>query len=698
MANVQKYTRADVGGGSLTRHYERAKDENGNYHKWGNQDIDPGRSHLNYNLGPDRYVEVRVRESMASTVCDGVQEGGVRVEGGNVPAKEGNKGSVRGDEVYGISETRIMSQAEFIAQRLSEVKCHKRDDVNIMCSWIVTAPKGLGENEYEKFFQEAYDFLNQKYGGGSKIGPTLSRVSSGTQSGHSSSVDIKNSYGDAPDSRVGHGLDVEINSTRGNLYLSEKNPVNRITTSRSNDRNVISAYVHMDETTPHMHYAFIPVVVDKKKGHEKVSAKEALGWSERGLHKFHHELDAHMTAVFGRDIGVLNEATKDGNKSIDELKRGSAKSEFYAMQNNVSELRSMASQMQVVVDDLKTKRSDVEGQIEAIQTQLDLERQNLSDLQAELHSTQLKHDTTVKDIKDKIHTELQLIQQKHEMAVREVAENLQATIRPIEGRIAHEKRINKLEDGIKEKKSLFGDKTSVVITVDDMTADEAKTVFSAARDRDKMRIRRDFAIKERDRATVERDAAIKEKGAMERELAASRGDISSKEHNLNAMMQAARGSKEQAEKIQKEAHDKRVQADSLYQQQLNLNQLYAKSITDLDNYKSVLEAEKHKAVELANENSALRAELNNSHEAMTDVIKAVGMLKYDDGRSGYKISTLTSKQGRLIDSIANYGSKITKTAGRIDLAEEIDKRVGVSKEIEIEIKALEPKRDRGYER
>ena len=29
--------------------------------------------------------------------------------------------------------------------------------------------------------------------------------------------------------------------------------------------NVVSAYVHMDEITPHMHFAFVPVVYDKRK-------------------------------------------------------------------------------------------------------------------------------------------------------------------------------------------------------------------------------------------------------------------------------------------------------------------------------------------------------------------------------------------------------------------------------------------------
>lgn len=33
---------------------------------------------------------------------------------------------------------------------------------------------------------------------------------------------------------------------------------------RYGERNVISAYVHMDETTPHMHFAFMPIVADRR--------------------------------------------------------------------------------------------------------------------------------------------------------------------------------------------------------------------------------------------------------------------------------------------------------------------------------------------------------------------------------------------------------------------------------------------------
>ena len=44
MANAQKYTRAACG--HLAAHYERRKDEKGEYVKFGNQDIDPQKNTL----------------------------------------------------------------------------------------------------------------------------------------------------------------------------------------------------------------------------------------------------------------------------------------------------------------------------------------------------------------------------------------------------------------------------------------------------------------------------------------------------------------------------------------------------------------------------------------------------------------------------------------------------------------------------
>lgn len=114
MANRQKYTRAAIG--HLCAHYGREKDKEGNYYKFGNQDIDPTKTHLNYNLA---------------------------------------------------ALDQPLNQVEFIRKRMEELKCLKRKDVNVMISWVVTLPKEMNdrsEEEKRKFFEKVYEFLKERYG------------------------------------------------------------------------------------------------------------------------------------------------------------------------------------------------------------------------------------------------------------------------------------------------------------------------------------------------------------------------------------------------------------------------------------------------------------------------------------------------------------------------------------------------------
>jgi hypothetical protein len=220
-----KANRNQVGG--LTRHFERYKKENGEYIKFGNQDIDTEKTRLNYNLAEDK------------------------------------------------------NQLEFIKKRVSEVRCLNRKDVNIMCDWVVTLPEKIKtEGEQKKFFQETYNFLENEYG----------------------------------------------------------------------KENVISSYVHLDETTPHMHFAFIPVVFDKKRGDLKVSAKELI--TRKHLQEFHPKLENHMEKVFGRDIGILNDATKAGNKSISELKGETIKKELKALKNDLEASKRELGMLDMAKDEI----------------------------------------------------------------------------------------------------------------------------------------------------------------------------------------------------------------------------------------------------------------------------------------------------------------------------------------------------------
>lgn len=185
MANFSKYTRP--GTPNLFAHYDRNLSNNSN------KDIDSSRTHLNYNL-----------------------------------AQTGN-------------------QNELLSERLSQVKCLKRKDVNVLGSWVVTLPKDY-QGEEKAFFKATYDFLETKYG----------------------------------------------------------------------KKNVISAYVHKDEKQPHLHFAFVPVVLDKNKNIEKVSAKECV--TKLDLISFHTDLQNYLEKTLGQEVHILNGATVEGNLTVRELK------------------------------------------------------------------------------------------------------------------------------------------------------------------------------------------------------------------------------------------------------------------------------------------------------------------------------------------------------------------------------------------
>lgn len=94
-----------------------------------------------------------------------------------------------------------------------------------------------------------------------------------------------------------------------------------------------------------------------------------------------------------------------------------------------------------------------------------------------------------------------------------------------------------------------------------------------------------------------------------------------------------------------------------------------------------------------------------AYESLTNVVKAVGMLKYDREKDQngnytygkYGISNLSKAQDKLIDGLAEYGARWAKEDGFPEMAEEMEKRVGISKGIEKIIEPQAPKRSRGYE-
>ncbi len=132
---------------------------------------------------------------------------------------------------------------------------------------------------------------------------------------------------------------------------------------RYGTENVISAYVHKDETTPHMHFAFVPVTVDEKHGGYKVCANEVL--TRRDLKTFHTQLSTYLEIVFGYDVGVLNGATVNGNKTILELK---AKEVEETLKNTTERLTEVENEVLEHKDELEGLKTELEP-YRALETQ-----------------------------------------------------------------------------------------------------------------------------------------------------------------------------------------------------------------------------------------------------------------------------------------------------------------------------------------
>lgn len=156
---------------------------------------------------------------------------------------------------------------EFVKNRIHQpdITMMKRDDVKVVCDWAITMPRELChevvDHEGEEYFvpndmEECREFFQHAYD-----------------------------------------------------FFKEKH----------GEQNIISANVHMDENVPHMHFAFVPIVRDKKDKHLKVCAKEAL--SDCYGAKFQIELQDYVSAKMGKELHMVRQDTVDYERNVKELKK-----------------------------------------------------------------------------------------------------------------------------------------------------------------------------------------------------------------------------------------------------------------------------------------------------------------------------------------------------------------------------------------
>lgn len=192
------------------------------------------------------------------------------------------------------------------------------------------------------------------------------------------------------------------------------------------------------------------------------------------------------------------------------------------------------------------------------------------------------------------------------------------------------------------------------------------------------------------------------------------GELRQRSAAVSQREQRADQREQQLDNKAQELARKEQQLQQMYQRQLNLNQLLEKSerdgkskdkqIADLQSENSSLRGQIRSLTiqldqikgELWEKINDLTDKLKGAYTSLTNIVKAVGMLKYDK-EDGYKVDGLTKKQERLIDGVAEYGAKWAKEDGFPEMAEDMEKHIGISKGIEKIIDPPAPKRSRGWE-
>ena len=262
---------------------------------------------------------------------------------------------------YNLAPKRKGNLMEHIRQvcKDNNVRLSNRKDLNVMCSWIVTAPKTIPKDQISRFFLYCYSFLKKRYG----------------------------------------------------------------------EEYTLSATVHLDETTPHLHYSFIPVGYDKKNNRLTVSSKLVATRTE--LRSFQQELSKALENEFGYDVGILNEATKDGNKEIQELKLQTAQKRIAEAEQSAERAEKHLNELQgrvlnqEEVNALRGKKTltgglkgiNYEEYLSLVKTAQSVDKAKTAVISAqnetkqvkqELSSVQMKHRTEVAKLKSELENERRL--------------------------------------------------------------------------------------------------------------------------------------------------------------------------------------------------------------------------------------------------------------------------------------------------
>ena len=528
-----------------------------------------------------------------------------------------------------------LPQLDFLHKRLGEIKVMKRADVNVMCDWIVTAPKELTPEELPLFFNETYKFLNDRYG----------------------------------------------------------------------KENVISAYVHMDETTPHIHYAFVPVVIDKKKGIPKLSAKERI--TRKDLNTFHPDLTKPMTAVFGRDIGIQNDATALGNQTIKQLRQKTKNMEkFKAEPVPVTEIPPVVKKF-LKEDKVIISRKELDRVNQAVEDAAVI-MSNAEAVNAQLAEKAAKTDNNYKKSEEYIHKA-----EEHAEKIISAAEaNANDSAKSIEA--ARER----WEQEKAEEQAQLAERIN--------NADIREIVLSSREEAARQQEQKNREAAEQNARDAEYTkgwlrTCKKREEELDKRAEDQCGYYLKKIDNMNSYIDALRSSGSELSHenmtLHKELDRSHDQNKRLYAEITDLKQQIsdteAKHLSEIqhreeihkEHLKTELDRKEEEITEkfkpiIAEKDSEIRKSagiienlktaLDKAYSFVRDICLAVATLFCGrDDKAKYN-ADLSGKPLKLAEAILNLGSKVTADAGFDNYSDDIDTKYGIYKSVQEELDEIDP--------
>ena len=460
--------------------------------------------------------------------------------------------------------------------------------------------------------------------------------------------------------------------------------------ARYGKENVISALVHMDETSPHLHYNFVPVMKDKKKGIPKLSAKECI--TRKDLNTFHQDLTKHMTTVFGRDIGILNGATVGGNKTIKQLKQTSEN--LKAFKAVPIEEESSAVYKLLGKDKVVVKRSELDRLNKAVED-AQLISSNRDAMIADLTEQKRKADRK----NEKAEEHLRAAEEKAESIIADAkseADNMTSAICTEKAewekkRAEQQTILNNREKELSERSEELAKAEQLVNEQAESNAKSAERNLALAaqleqagseieKERRDLMNQRNSPHEYYGEIIFEKNTEINSKEAEIADLCNTISDKNSKIANLDALLE------EKESKIQtlncrivsnENAHEQRLTA-ALEQQEHTLTEKHEKEVSELN----------EKIFSLENALKALTDKFNNAMTFIKELCMSAAMLIFakDERRAD-----LNKPQRNIIDAICNAGSALCRKFGKPDLAEEIDTKYGLGDSIAEEYDRLTEK-------